>query len=328
MPIINGENLYKKQKTLNELKANEQVKDLFAVRFKKPVQETKRGTYYFSLKVQDSLGDMMLKYWGGEDKAKVEELYNLIKNDSVVYVEGAVNEYNGKLELSVNEGGIKLLKPEEYELSDFVRASGKDAEEMFAELKKHIDSVENAGLKKVLGSFFDDDDFVGRFKSSPGAMYKHHGWVSGLLEHTLSVVNICTDLAKYHKLDRDLLVAGAVLHDIGKIEEFETTSLIKVTDRGNLLGHITLGVQMLSHKLDGGEIPEILKDKLLHILISHHGCLEYGCPKLPSFPEAFIIAKADELDALAMQMIDYKENAETEDNFVYSKDFGTNIYLK
>lgn len=320
--------IYKKEKNINELKVNEEVKDLFVVRFKKPVEKTRKDTYYFTLKIQDALGEMMLKYWGRENKESVEQLYNTIKPDSVIYVEGIVSEYNGKLDLSVNEGALKVLKEGEYDLSDFIRTSDKNTEEMFLELKKYIDSVENEEFKKALASFFDDEDFVKKFKQSPAAMYKHHGWVGGLLEHTLSVLKICCDLIKYHKLDKDILITGAILHDIGKMEEFETTSLIKVTDKGNLLGHITLGVQMLSKKLDALKVSEIIKNKLLHILISHHGNLEYGCPKLPSFPEAFIIAKADELDALAIQMIDYKENASTEDSFIYSKDFKTNIYLK
>ncbi len=319
---------YKKEKNINELKANESVKDLFVVRFKKPVEKTVRNTYYFSLKVQDAFGDMMLRYWGGENEEEVKKLYDSIEPDSVIYADGAVREYNKRLELSVNEDGLKPLQKGEYNLSDFIRTSKKDKEEMFSGIMNIIDSVENQELKKVLDSFFKDTDFVEKFKNSPAAMYKHHGWVSGLLEHTLSVVNICKDLAKYHPLDNDLLLTGAILHDIGKIEEFETTSLIKVTDKGNLLGHITLGVQMLSKRLEVLEISEITKNKLLHIMISHHGSLEFGCPKLPSFPEAFIIAKADELDALATQMIDSKENASTEDSFIYSKDFGTNIYLK
>lgn len=319
---------YKKAKNISELQANEQVKDLFVVRFKKPVEKTRNNTFYFSVRVQDAFGDIMLRYWGGENEQTVQSLYEIIKQDSVIYIEGLVKEFNGKLELNVNEGCLNVLQKGEYDLTDFIRKSEKDTEEMFAELKKTIDSIKNPELQKLLNAFFQDKEFVEKFKQSPAAMYKHHGWVSGLLEHTLSTVNICKDLAKYHKLDRDLLLAGAILHDIGKIDEFETTSLIKITDKGNLLGHITLGVQMLSKKLETIEVPEITKNKLLHILISHHGSLEYGCPKQPSFPEAFVIAKADELDALTTQMVDYKANAKTEDSFLYNKDFGTNIYLK
>ena len=319
--------VYKKVKGIVELKANDSVTDLFVVRFKKPVEESKVKTFYFTLKVQDASGDLMLKYWGGSSKEKTQLVFDSIKEDDVIQVQGVVKEYNGKLDLSVNEPNLRVLKSDEYDLSDFIRVSEKDVEVMFKELKVHVDSISNLELKQVMDSFFSDDEFVKKFKVAPGAMYLHHGWVSGLLEHTLTVTNICLDVAKHHKVDKDLLIAGAVLHDIGKIEEFATTSLIKVTDKGNLIGHLTIGVQMLTRKLDQLSISENTKNKLLHILISHHGKIEYGCPKNPAFPEALIIAKADDLDAAAMQIIDIKESAKTEDSFVNDKKIG-NVYLK
>ena len=319
--------VYKKVKGIVELKANESVTDLFVVRFKKPVEESKVKTFYFSLKVQDASGDIMLKYWGGKDKEKTQTLFDSINADDVIQVQGLVKEYNGKLDLSVNEPNLRVLKSDEYDLSDFIRVSEKDVEVMFKELKVHVDSISDPELKQVMDSFFGDEEFIKKFKFAPGAMYLHHGWVSGLLEHTLTVTNICLDVAKHHKVDKDLLIAGAVLHDIGKIEEFATTSLIKVTDKGNLVGHLTIGVQMLTRKLDQLSISENTKNKLLHILISHHGKIEYGCPKSPAFPEALIIAKADDLDAAAMQIIDIKESAKTEDSFVNDKKLG-NVYLK
>jgi len=320
--------VYKKEKGISQLKENDSFGDIFVVRFKKPVLETRKGTYYFGLKVQDAFGEIMLKYWGKSDRQAVEKVYESIEPDSAVYAEGNVSEYNGNLELSVNDGKLKPLKQGEFDLDGLIRKSDRDTDEMYAELEKLIASVKDSELKKTLDAFFSDAKFVERFKFSPAAMYKHHGWLSGLLEHTLNVVNTCCDVSKHHKLDRDLLIAGAVLHDIGKIEEFETTSLIKVTDKGNLLGHIAIGVQMLSAKLGGLGISDNTKNKLLHIVVSHHGRLEFGSPKLPAFPEALVIAKADEIDAFTSQMVAYKENASTEDNFIYSKDFGANIYLK
>ncbi len=319
---------YRKKKQINELKANEQVSDIFVVRFKKPVEKTKNGKYYFTLKIQDAVGDMMLKYWGNENQKGVEDVFNSIKSDDVILVEGTVSEFNGKLDLSINDGKLKVLKPEEYELKDFIRTSEKDTEVMFAELKKHVESVQNPELKQILDTFFNDKDFVEKFKKSPAAMQKHHNWVSGLMEHTLNLINICLDITKYHPLDKDLLITGAILHDIGKLEEFETTTQIKVTDKGNLLGHITIGVQMLTRKLDTLDISQETKTKVIHMLISHHGKLEYGSPKIPSFPEALILSKVDELDAFIAQMIDRKKNANTQDSFIYDRDFETNIYLK
>lgn len=319
---------YRKKRQISELKANEQVSDVFVVRFKKPVERTKAGKYYFTLKIQDAFGDMMLKYWGSDNQGEVEEVFGSIRGDDVIFAEGIVSEYNGKLDLSVNDGKLRALKPGEYEIRDFIRTSEKDPEGMFAELRAHVESVQGPELRRILDAFFNDDDFVEKFKKSPAAMQKHHNWVSGLMEHTLNIINICLDIAKYHKLDKGLLITGAILHDIGKLEEFQTTTQIKVTEKGNLLGHITIGVQMLTRKLDTLDISEETKNKVIHMLISHHGKLEYGSPKLPGFPEALVLAKVDELDAFAAQMIDRMENAATEDSFVYDRDFGVNIYLK
>jgi len=319
--------MYKKQKSISEYKANEKFEDVFVVRFTKEIRETKNGKYFFEIKIQDANGDGMMKYWGSNDKEKVEEVYNSIKEDSVILAEGGVSEYMGKIDFSVNEGKLKVLEASEYDVGDFVRVSEQDPEEMFSILQGFMDKIEDSEYKQVLDSFFKDEEFLKKFKTSPGAMYIHHGWVSGLLEHTLAVTTICVDLAKYHKLDYDLLVTGAVLHDIGKIEEFVTTTQVKVTDKGNLLSHMIMGVQELTRRLDKLEIDEIKKNKLIHIMVSHHGKVEYGCPKPPMFPEALVIAKADELDANTVTMLEAKENAGTNDSFIYNKHLG-NVYLK
>ena len=319
-------NIYKKQKSISEYKPNESFSDVFVVRFTKEIRETKNGKYFFEVKIQDANGDGMLKYWGSNDKAKVEEVYNSIQPDAVIFVEGSVSEYMGNIDFSVNEGKLKVLQEGEYEISDFIRVSARDPEEMFSILQGFMDKIEDPEYKQVLDAFFKDEEFLKKFKTSPGAMYIHHGWVSGLLEHTLAVTTICVDLTKFHKLDYDLLVTGAVLHDIGKIEEFVTTTQVKITDKGNLLSHMIMGVQELTRRLDKLEIDGIKKNKLIHIMISHHGSVEYGCPKPPMFPEALVIAKADELDANTVTMLEAKENAGTNDSFTYNKHVG-NVYL-
>ncbi|MDD4251073.1 MAG: HD domain-containing protein [Candidatus ainarchaeum sp.] len=320
--------MYKKQKSISEYNPNEPFSDIFVVRFTKEIRSTKNGKYFFEIKIQDSNGDGMLKYWGSNNLQNVEKLYDLIKEDSVIFAEGSVTEYNGNIDFSVNEGKIKVLKIGEYNPSDFIKVSKRDKEEMFTELKAHMDSIINPELKQVLNVFFSNEKFVEKFKTAPGAMYIHHGWISGLLEHTLTVLNICLNLQKYHEdVDRDLLITGAILHDIGKTDEFVITTQIKITDKGNLLSHIIMGVQELTRVLDKLDISEITKTKLLHIMISHHGKVEYGCPKPHMIPEALIIAKADEIDANIVAMLEAKKTAGTNDSFTYSKHIG-NIYLK
>jgi 3'-5' exoribonuclease len=326
--ILVGVGMYKKQKSISEYKPSEDFKDIFVVRFTKGPYQTKRGTYYLEIKVQDAVGEAILKYWGSEDVQKIEELLKSLEEDSVIFAEGRVSEYNGKIDFSVNEGNLKTLKDGEYDISDFIRCSERDADKMFNELEKYIKSVKNSELQKVLDAFFSDKEFVEKFKKSPAAMYIHHGWVSGLLEHTLTVLNICMDVARHHKdIDRDLLVTGAILHDIGKISEFVVSTQIRVSDKGNLLSHLILGIQKLTRVLDKLDISEETKNKLLHIIVSHHGKIENGCPKIPMFPEALIIAKADDLDSSLVEMVDTKKNAQTTDSFIYNRRLG-NIYLK
>lgn len=320
-----------KNRQILDYKEGDIVNDLFVVRFKKPIRPTRTGKHFFELKLQDAKGDIMLKFWGTENKEKIEILYNSISADSVIkIVNGKVGSFNNKLDISVSEsdGEIVVLKEGEYDVKGFIDASDKDPNEMLKELKDIINTITDIELKTVINAFFDDKEFVEKFKMSPAAMYKHHGWISGLLEHTLTVTKTCDDITKHHTgLNRDLLLVGALLHDIGKIDEFETTMQIKVSDKGNLLGHIPLGIQMLTRKLDSLDISEVTKQKLLHMLISHHGRGEFGSPKVPSFPEALLLYKVDELDAFVTQMTEHKDNAITEDSFTYSKDFG-NIYLK
>jgi 3'-5' exoribonuclease len=269
----------------------------------------------------------MCKYWGSSNEEKVKKVFDSIQQNDVIKVSGLVKEYNGKVELSINEGAIKVLQEGEFNEADFIKTSQRNKEEMEKELAHLLGQIKDADIKLALNSLFSEKKFYDDFVRCPAAMYRHHGWVFGLLEHTLSVAHICLDLAKYHKLDTDWLIAGALIHDIGKVEEFEALRTIKVTDKGILLGHIAIGIQLLTRKLDSLSIPQEKKDKLMHFVLSHHGSVEFGSPKVPMFPEAYVVAKADEIDAYTQQIIDVKENAKTEDSFFYHKEFG-NVYLK
>jgi len=305
----------RKKTLIKDLKKDDLVNDVFVVKFKKPIEPYKNG-YKFELRLGDSSREIMFKYWGPAEEQKVKLLYELIKPNSVVLVQGRVNEWNN----------IQVLSQDEYDIRDFVRQTTRHTEEMFTELVKHIAAVKNPELKKLLEHFFHDKEFASRFKESPAAMYKHHGWIGGLLEHTLSVLVICLDIHKLHsKLDRDLLVAGAILHDIGKMDEFAVSTSIRVSTQGMLIGHVIIGVQMLTRAMDKLDTPEELRLKVLHMVITHMG--DYGSNKLPSFPEALAVYHADVLDANLLQMTELKETAQTEDDYVYNKDFG-NVYLK
>ena len=319
---------HKKVQTITGLKKDQIVNDTFFVKFKKPVEKYKNG-YKFELKIGDSSGEIMMKYWGEDNEQKVKEVYDSIKQDDVIFINGRVGEWNDKMDISLNKDNlIKVCSPEEYDIKDFVKTTQKDIEVMFKELMQVVNSVKEIHLKKILDAFFANEEFAEKFKACPAAMYHHHGWVGGLLEHVLSVVTICDYIAKIHpSLDRDLLVTGALLHDIGKLEEFGVSTHIKVTTKGMLIGHVSIGAQMLNGQFDKMDIPEDIKLKVMHMVLSHHGKMEFGSPKIPAFPEALALYYADEFDARIHMIIAAKENAATEDDYIYTKEFG-NVYLK
>ncbi len=321
---------FRKAKGIPEYRPGENVNDLFVVRFKKPVRTTRSGNFFFQLKIQDALGDAMLSYFGGTEREPVQEIYDSIEENQVIRVlNGRSKEYKGSLSFTVDDSGsIEPLEDNDFVLEDFLRTSKRETGEMVAQLREMVASVESDDLRALLNSFFADEAFMVRFSTAPGAMYKHHGWISGLLEHTLAVATIAREYADIRpELDKDLVTAGALLHDVGKLEELETTTTIKVSDVGNLLGHIVLGVQMAAKRFEEVDAPEKLKMKLFHMMLSHHGENEYGSPKVPAFPEAMVVYYADAMDAMATNMVDIRENAETEDSFIYDKKLG-NVYLK
>ena len=309
------------------LKAEERVDGIFVVKFKKPVATYAKG-FRFELRLGTKDGEVMLKFWGPNDEAVVQTLYDSIKKDDVVKVKGVVSEYKGNIEIAVNSmEGIRVCSPDEYDGNEFIDTAD-NIPGMFDELAGFIDSVKDQDLRKILSSFFSDDAFVKEFKYGTAAMYKHHARIGGLLEHTLSVTKLCDMLClRYPKINRDLVLTGAILHDIGKIREFEMTSNIRTSTEGMLIGHIIIGVEMLQHRTKDLKISEEATLKIRHIMLSHHGELEYGSPKVPAFPEAMLVHYADSLDSSLTQMLDHKENPGTEDDYVYTKDFG-NIYLK
>ncbi|NIO22749.1 MAG: HD domain-containing protein [Candidatus Aenigmarchaeota archaeon] len=307
----------------------ESIDGKFVVKFKKPVSKYAKG-YVFQLRVGDPSGEIMLRYWGPDKKEEVERLYASIKKDDVVYVVGETTIFNNRVAININPpaGKIKVLEAKEYEKSDFIPESEKDTKEMYRELTKVSDSLENSHLKELVYSFIKDPAFSEKFIKHPAAMYKHHGWLGGLLEHTLNVVKICEFLHKVHpSLNRDLMVTGAILHDIGKIRELDVTTHIRTSREGMLVGHLALSYEEVSKKMDQLKTPGDIQLKVKHMIISHHGKIEYGSPKQPAIPEALAVYLADDLDFKITEMLTHIKRAETEDDYIYVGDVGT-IYLK
>lgn len=315
---------------IKDLKSSDKIQSYFSVKYKHPLREYRKG-FMFVLGLADNSGEIESIYWGDQDKNFAQEIYDSIKENDVVYIEGIVNEFQNKLKIDINKetGIVKKSKEEEYEIEDFVPKTPRDIEEMSKELYKIIDSIKNKYLKELLNTFFSDEHFIREFEKAPAAMYIHQAYIGGLLEHTLNVVKICQSINLiYPKLDTDLLFTGAILHDIGKIKEFVVTSNIKQSEEGMLRGHIILGEEMVLKKIAHiNDFPDNLKIKIAHIMLSHHGSTEFGSPKEPQFPEALAVYYADETDSKVSQYIQAKEDANTDDFRTYSKRLGQ-IYLR
>ncbi len=306
---------------------NERVNTYFAVKYKRPVKSYARG-YMFSIGLSDKTGEIDLTYWGGQDTIKVQEVWSSFETGDVVTVNGNVSEYNDRKKIDVNkESG--LVKATYYNIENFVARSKQDPEKMIDLLKQQVSAVSDPHLSALLKAFFEDPKFTENFKHAPAAMYMHHAYIGGLLEHTLHVLQLCASIHRiYPSMSRDLLVTGAVLHDIGKIKEFKVGTSIQVTEEGMLRGHIALGEEMILEKIkEIPEFPQTLKMKVAHMMLSHHGLHEYGSPKTPQFPEAAAVHYADETDSKIDQYVTIKDTTDSRDFRIYTKRLGE-LYLK
>jgi 3'-5' exoribonuclease len=316
---------------ISGLKPGEKVDSYFSVNYKKPVTDYKYGSM-FEFRVADRSGQVTVKYWGGQDKAAVERVQGSFDRESIVKIVGEAAEYRGLLEVSVSEkngGYVKKLEEGEYDLGELIK-SYEDIDEMVLRLRKLVESAEDTDIRRLLEAFFSDPEFLEGFSKAPASIQLHSAAVGGLLRHTLNVTELALRACDLHQgLDRDLVLAGALLHDIGKVQGFKVTSNINQTEEGNLLGHIVLGDQELVRRiaqLDG--LPNLTASKMRHILLAHHGRKEWGSPVDPMFPEALLVHEADDLDAKLDNMITKREEAMTEDAWIWDQRHGRLIYLK
>ncbi|MBI2675220.1 MAG: HD domain-containing protein [Candidatus Aenigmarchaeota archaeon] len=325
--------MYRKKNPISGLKGNERIEDIFVVKIKKGIFPYVNG-YYFHLLLSDAEGkNIDYKYWGEKDEAKVRALYESIEPDAVVLVQGRTAIYMGTLQIATNHPDtIKVLGEGEYDPSDFVKKSKRDIGEMVQELRGLIASVQNPEIKRLLERIFiEDEAFMDKFKQHPAAIQIHHNWAGGLIEHSLQLARYCeASKAVFPELDRDLMIAGALLHDIGKLSEIQVTTRIKGTKEGQLIGHIPIGYSTLSDIMEETKISDELRMKLLHIVLSHQGQMEYGSPKEPMFPEAVAVYLADELSSKLAEIIEFVGESKkgTEDDFMYHNRHRRNIYLK
>lgn len=276
---------------VRDIKAGEKIGDYFLAT-EKILAFSQKGAPYLSLRLQDKTGEVDGKVW---DNARDWE--KVFQKGDIIRIRARAVNYRNSLQLSISE--VEKTDDAEIDMGDYLPSAKRDAEEMFGELLAFVEEITSPHLKALLNSFFRDEAIAAQFKKAPAAKGFHHVYIGGLLEHTLSVTRLL-DLACHHysDIDRDLLITGGILHDIGKIYELSYGRIVDYSDEGRLIGHIIISVEMVNAWISALEdFPPQLALELRHLLLSHHGDLEYGSPKRPKTVEALIVHYIDDLDA-------------------------------
>jgi 3'-5' exoribonuclease len=305
---------------------------IYAIKKKDPPRKGKKAGYFFSIVVSDATGEIKVNFWGKGEEASVRSTYEALREGSMVRVRGRSDLFGDSVVVQVNQGNGDILeeaKEGTYDLAEFIVTSKKDPEVMFQELLDLLSQIRDKNISRMLELMFSDPALVTAFKRSPASVSYHCAWVGGLLEHTLKVARACDFISQlYEELDRDLLLASAVLHDIGKVRCYNVSTAITESVDGRLRGHIVIGAQMVEDTCSRcPDFPETLRTKLVHMVLASHGAYEKGSPTLPSIPEALALTFADEMDAKLERFIRARDNGGREDLFVVDHMLGTKVFL-
>jgi 3'-5' exoribonuclease len=276
---------------INEIKENDNVESLFLVK-EKSSGITKTGNAYLKLRLVDRTGEMEGRVW-----ASVETLVHSFEKDDFVHVMGKSVSFQEHLQLNITH--IQKVGEEEIIFSDFFPMTERDVEEMFQSLIEISTQIKNLHLSQLLKLFWEDESFVKLFKIAPASKWLHHNYLGGLLEHTLSVVQlVLKNATHYNGVNLDILLTASVLHDLGKVDELAFHRSFDYTDQGRLLGHIILGMERVEAKIRHlPDFPKELSTLLKHLLLSHHGQYIWGSPKRPMTLEAVMLHYLDDMDA-------------------------------
>ncbi len=310
---------------IKDIEAGQQFQDTYMVT--QPVlRNTTRGDLYIAMFLSDKTGKVNSRLWQA-----TQEQYQSLPSEGFVAIRGKSELYQGNLQIVIND--MRVVSADEVNLEDYMPRTERNIDEMFAQFKDIMGTIKNADLKNLVQAFFNDGELMKQFRIAPAAMQMHHNYLGGLLEHTLSMATVAQALFPlYPKIQSDLVLAAIFLHDIAKTQELSYKIGFGYTDRGQLLGHIIQGTQLITQKADdlkadGTPVnPEIL-DSLLHIIVSHHGQYDYGSPKLPAMPEAFMVNYIDNLDAKMNQTAALIENDPGDSNWTaFQRSLETKLY--
>lgn len=281
----------------------EEITDFFAIS-EKSLRKTRAGKSYLRIICLDKTGQIVGNVWEKANKFSKEFTIS-----DIVKIRANVDLFDNHLQLNIIN--IRKAKEEEYEISDFSPTTTKDINKLTEQLFGFIDSIQNPHLNELLHLFFDDKEFLKKYVSAPAAKSWHHNRVGGLLHHTITVTQICNSASNFYAdIDRDLLVCGAILHDIGKVNEYNLKPFIDFSDEGKLVGHIVIGDKMVVDKCEQiDNFPKLFLNKIRHLLLSHHGEREKGAVCLPKTREAILLHYADNMDAHLMGVQDLIDRA-------------------
>jgi len=259
----------------------------------KQAKPKKSGDLYLALTLADRTGHMEAKMWDN-----VADHINCFEQDDFIKVRGLINKFNGRFQLTLHK--VRSLQDSEVVFDDYLPRTTKDVDALWRRLGEFVGGFSDPHLKALLHAFMSDPRIEHAYKNAPAAKSLHHAFIGGLLDHVVSLFQVC-DLACRNypgMIDRDLLLTGAFLHDIGKIHELAFARSFTYTTRGQLLGHMIIELEMLQEKLAGlPDFPKEYKTLIEHLIISHHGKYEFGSPKMPMFPEALMLHYLDDLDS-------------------------------
>lgn len=288
-------------KFINQIEPGQTIDDIYIVR--DPIlRSTTRGDLYIAMFLSDRSGQLNGRMWQA-----TETIYKALPKPGFVHVQGRSELYQNNLQIIVNNVGV--IDASKVNIDDFLARTDKDTKQMFEEVKKIVGRMKNPQLKALAEQFLSDEKLMDKFCNAPGGMKLHHDYIGGLLEHTHNMLQVAVAILPFYpKVQADLVLAGIFLHDIGKTEELAYDMAFTYTDSGQLIGHIVKSLLMINQKADalrskGTQIEQATLDALGHIILSHHGVYEFGSPKLPATPEAFMVYYIDDMDAKISQVI-------------------------
>jgi 3'-5' exoribonuclease len=258
----------------------------------KQVKAKKNGEPYLALVLADRTGQVEAKMWDN-----VDEVIDAFEQDDFLKIKGLVNKYKNRFQLTIHK--VRRMEEAEVDYTDYLPKTTKDIGELWRTLTEFVASFQNPHLKSLVELFMADAEIAERYRNAPAAKTLHHAYIGGLLDHVVSLFRSCDLMCRnYPQVNRDLLLTGAFLHDIGKVQELTYNRAFSYTTRGQLLGHMIIELEMLQAKLAKlPDFPAELKTLLEHLIISHHGQYDFGSPKLPMFPEALLLHYLDDLDS-------------------------------